>query len=137
MRVVLDTNILLSALITRGTPPDALYEAWRSGRFTLVSCTEQLDELRAITRRDRVRPLISATEAGRMVNDIRDLALMVDNAPPVDASPDPADNYLLAIAAAAGADLLVTGDKRDLLDLSKHAATAIVTARDAVDRLGA
>ena len=36
MRLILDTNVLIAALITRGTPPDALYEAWRDGRFTLV-----------------------------------------------------------------------------------------------------
>jgi uncharacterized protein len=34
MRVILDTNILIAALITRATPPDRLYEAWRDGRFT-------------------------------------------------------------------------------------------------------
>jgi len=37
MRLVLDTNILLSALMVRGTPPDRLYEDWRHGRFQLAS----------------------------------------------------------------------------------------------------
>jgi predicted nucleic acid-binding protein len=38
LRVVLDTNVLLAALLTRGPPPDKLYEAWREGRFQLASC---------------------------------------------------------------------------------------------------
>jgi hypothetical protein len=33
VHVVLDTNILIAALLTRGSPPDQLYEAWRDGRF--------------------------------------------------------------------------------------------------------
>lgn len=46
MRLVLDTNILLSALMVRGTPPDYLYNAWRQGRFELASTEVQLDELK-------------------------------------------------------------------------------------------
>lgn len=51
MRVVLDTNILLSALMVRGTPPDRLYEEWRHGRFELVSTDRQIEELRQVVRR--------------------------------------------------------------------------------------
>jgi len=51
MRVVLDTNILLSALITRGTPPDQLYEEWRHGRFDLAPAERQLEELNRVSRR--------------------------------------------------------------------------------------
>jgi len=46
MRVVLDTNILISALMTRDTPPDRLYEYWKEGRFQLASCERQLEEIR-------------------------------------------------------------------------------------------
>jgi predicted nucleic acid-binding protein len=47
MRVVLDTNILISALISSASSPAIIYNAWEDGEFTLLSCTEQLDELRA------------------------------------------------------------------------------------------
>lgn len=46
MLVVLDSNVLLSALISPHGIPDLLYRAWRSGRFELVTSTIQLDELR-------------------------------------------------------------------------------------------
>ena len=46
--------------------------------------------------------------AGRLVNDLRALAISVGNLPVVDVSPDPDDNYLLAIAAAGSADSPVT-----------------------------
>jgi predicted nucleic acid-binding protein len=47
MRVVLDTNILISALLIQVDHPAAIYRAWQEGAFALVSCAEQLDELRA------------------------------------------------------------------------------------------
>ncbi|MBI3696888.1 MAG: PIN domain-containing protein [Acidobacteria bacterium] len=46
MRIILDTNILISALIVPGGAPDYLYQCWRTGRFTLVTSKEQLDEFR-------------------------------------------------------------------------------------------
>ncbi len=44
MRVILDTNILVSALIARDGPPNNLYRAWQLGRFDLVSCEDQFEE---------------------------------------------------------------------------------------------
>ena len=66
-----------------------------------------------------------------MVNDLRRLATVVDNLPTVDIFPDPYDNFLLAMAQLANADILVTGDKRDLLALSRDQSTRILTARAA------
>ncbi len=61
--------------------------------------------------------------------------MMCDTLPEVFDSPDPKDNYLLAVAQVAQvarAELLVTGDKGHLLSLRKHRTTRIVTARQAV-----
>jgi len=136
MRLILDTNVLIAALITRGTPPDQLYEAWRDGRFTLITCELQLEEIRRVTRREAMRFRIHPAEAGRMVNDLRRLATVVDKLPVVDVSPDPYDNFLLAMAEVGRADLLVSGDRRDLLSLTNHQTTRIVTACSAIELLG-
>jgi putative PIN family toxin of toxin-antitoxin system len=135
LRVVLDTNVLLAALLTRGTTPDKLYEAWREGRFQLASCERQLEEINRVSRRPFFRERLAAGAVGRMVNDIRALALMCDPLPKVAASPDPEDDFLLATAQSAGAEFLVTGDKSGLLALKKHGATAILTAKALLDRL--
>jgi putative PIN family toxin of toxin-antitoxin system len=135
MRLVLDTNILLSALMVRGTPPDKLYEAWRHGRFQLASAEQQLEELKRVLRRPFFQDRLTASEIGRMVNDIRRLATMCDPLPDVSASPDPNDDFLLAIAQAADADYLITGDKSDLLALGSHGRTRIVSARAMVQFL--
>ncbi|EIJ33937.1 putative toxin-antitoxin system toxin component, PIN family [Thiothrix nivea] len=135
MIVVLDTNILLSALMVCGTPPDYLYEAWRQGRFDLASTERQLDELNRVSRYPFFQARLKPSEMGRMVNDIRRLALMFDPLPVVERSPDPDDDYLLATAQAASAHYLVTGDKSDLLALQNHAHTRIITARQMADLL--
>lgn len=85
-----------------------------------------------MTRRPGVQELIVAAEAGRMINDLRLLARMLGPLPHVDVSPDPLDNFLLAMAQAGDADLLVTGDKRGLLQLMQYGRTRIVTARTAL-----
>jgi len=129
VRVVLDTNILIAALLTRGTPPDKLYAAWRDGRFELASCERQLEEINRVSRRPFFKERFAPGLAGRMVNDIRALARLCDPLPRVTGSPDPDDDFLLATAQAARAGYLVTGDKSGLLSLKKHGITRILTAR--------
>ena len=53
MRVALDTNILVSALMIQTGNPAAIYRAWQQGQFTLLTCEEHLDELRATLRKPR------------------------------------------------------------------------------------
>jgi hypothetical protein len=108
---------------------------WRDRKFDLASCELQLDEVRAVSRREELRSRLTHSEVGTLVNLIRRLAIMVESLPEVSASPDPKDNYLLALAPAAKVDLLVTGDKSHLLALKKHGSTRIITARQAVQAL--
>ena len=128
MRVILDTNILLSGLISPAGIPARLIDAWLDRKFTLVSHALQLDELREVTRRDKIRALVRPFEAGRLVNQIAAIADMPERLPPVERSRDPRDDFLLALCEAGKVDWLVTGDKDDLLALVRHAETAIVTA---------
>lgn len=128
MRVILDTNILLSGIIAPAGTPASLIEAWLDRRFILVSHPIQLDELREVTRRPRMKALIKPAEAGRLVNQIRLVAEMPETLPPVARSPDPRDDFLLALCEAGQADWLVTGDKADLLALDRHRQTRIVIA---------
>ena len=130
MRVVLDTNTLVSALIAPAGNPASTYNAWEQGKFTLLTCTEQLDELRTTLQKPRVAELIKPYKAGRLVNQTKKLAEDVGQLPHLKRSPDPGDNFLLALAEAGNADYLVTGDKGGLLVLARHKSTRIITARD-------
>ena len=61
MRVVLDTNILVSALITKGTPPDQLYQARLREEIELVTSVAQIDEITDVLARPRLRRYVMAT----------------------------------------------------------------------------
>ena len=130
MRVVLDTNVLVSGLLVETSLPAQLIEYWRRGRFELLTAELQFDELKRVTRYPKIRERLNPSVAGRLINDLHDMASVVDPLPLVDVSPDPCDNYLLAIALAGHADHLVTGDKSDLLFLGKYERTRIQTVRD-------
>jgi uncharacterized protein len=130
VRLVIDTNILISALLTGSSLPAHLIALWREGRFDLLTSADQLDELMRVTRYPRIRERLAPQLAGRLINELRDIAVVVKNLPVVTVSPDPYDNYLLATAAAGSADFLVTGDKRDLLALKLYEGTRIITVRE-------
>ena len=73
-----------------------------------------------------------------IVNDLRRLALVVaPSRVPRVVPTDPDDDHVLAAALAGGADLIASGDKRDLLPLGSYQGIAIVSARAALDRLEA
>ena len=135
MRVILDTNVLLSALIRRDSVPGRVLEAWFDDRFVLITHELQLEELRVVTRRQQIRVLIRPSEAGRLVNQLRANAELATRLPRTRRSNDPADDFLLALSEAGCADHLVTGDKVGLLRLGNHNDTLILTARAFLDRL--
>jgi putative PIN family toxin of toxin-antitoxin system len=127
---VIDTNILISALLTSLSLPSHLITLWREGRFDLLTSTEQLDELMRVTRYPKIRERLAPALAGRLINELRDIAVMVKGLPEVTVCSDPQDNYLLATAKAGAADFLITGDKRHLLTLKLFERTRIMTVRE-------
>ncbi len=130
MRVVLDTNILVSALLVHLGRLAAIYRAWQEGYFALLICAEQIDELKATLHKPAIAARIKPYKAGRLVNELKDLAEIIGPLPRVRRSPDPTDDFLLAMSEAGKADYLVTGDKSGLLSLARHQGTRIVSARN-------
>lgn len=128
MRVVLDNNVLVSAAFSAGGIPRGVYSAWRSDRFQLVVSAALLAELPRVLAYPRIRARTqwSAAEDEEYLALLRLGCLEVapDTLPAI--SRDAADNHVLAAAAAAGADYIVTGD-RDLLVLEQFAGIPIVT----------
>lgn len=129
MRVILDTNVLLGALISPHGPPDAIYRAWRVGRFELVTSTAQLDEVRRVSRYPKLKTILPAHRIGTMVNNMQ-RAIVLGALPPLPDGMDlndPNDTFLLTMALASDADYLVTGDCRaGLLQRSIVGRTRIV-----------
>jgi|KBSSwiStaDraftv2_1062776.scaffolds.fasta_scaffold117654_1 putative PIN family toxin of toxin-antitoxin system len=136
MRVVIDTNVLISALLYDRSLPYQLVSLWRQGRFTLLTSEEQLNELRRVTRYPKIRSRLTPALAGRLINDLKAVADVFTALPQVLVCRDPWNNYLLAMIEVGNADVLITGDKADLLSLGGHAGAAIVTVREFLDQIG-
>ena len=127
MRVVLDTNVLFSALISPHGAPDAIYRAWRAARFEVVTSLVQLDELRRASRYPKFQAVLQPHRVGAMVNNLQ-RAIVLDRLTTDVEAGDPNDAFLLAMALAGDADYLVTGDRRaGLLQRGRFGRTRIVT----------
>lgn len=127
MRVVLDTNVLLSALISPYGPPDVIYRAWRAARFEVVTSTAQLDELRRASRYPKFKAVLQPHRVGTMVNNLQ-RAVVLEHLPTRIEADDPNDAFLLSMAVASEAEYLVTGDHRaGLLQRGSIGRTRIVT----------
>ena len=130
MRVVLDTNVLLSALISPHGAPDIIYQAWRAGRFELITSTAQLDELRRVSRYPKLRAILPPHRIGAMVNNMQRSVVLehLPNLPEGVELTDPDDAFLFTMALAGEADYLVTGDRRaGLLQRGSAGRARIVT----------
>jgi hypothetical protein len=135
VRLVLDTNILVSGLLSSKGPPGILVAAWLDVRFELVTSAEQIDELRRVLAYKRLQPYIGAEQARDFVESLEALADLATDLPKLSASPDPGDNLILATAVAGGANAVVSGDKADMLALGAVEGIPVITARAAVEML--
>jgi uncharacterized protein len=130
MRVVLDTNVLLSALLSPHGLSDTIYRAWQKNRFELVTSTTQIDELRRASRYVKFKDVLQPHRVGAMVNNMR-CAVMLDALQPLPDGielNDPNDSFLLSMAQTGEANYLVTGDHRaGLLQLGSISQTRIMT----------
>lgn len=135
IRAVLDTNVLISALIFGGPPEEIIQRAGRS--FELSLSERILDEAYSVLHYSRLqRYRIADAEIDAFLARLRGLAVVVPGAVEVAPfAPDPKDTPLLACALEAGADYLVTGDQR-LLNLARYHGTRILSVRDFVESLG-
>lgn len=114
MRVVLDTNTLVSGVISAGGPPRRLLDGARAQVFDMCSSTVLLAELLDVLSREKFASRLA--KAGLtpldIVGELRRMAHMVapDNVPRVIEN-DPDDDHVVACAVAAQADFIVSGDK--------------------------
>jgi putative PIN family toxin of toxin-antitoxin system len=134
VRAVLDANVLLSALLSRSGAPARVVSLWLAGEFELVVSELLLAELERALAYAKVRVRIPAEDAAQLLVLLRETAVVAtDPDAPPPRSPDPGDDYLLALAETQGA-VLVTGDQH-LLGLADR--FPIHTPRTFLDALQA
>ena len=137
MRLVIDTNLLVSGLMFGGLPRQLL-DAARAGEFELCTSEVLLAELLDVLDRSKFADRLA--QAGLspqiLVDDLRKLAVVVSpTTVPRVVPTDPDDDHVLAAALAGAAELIASGDQRDLLPLGSYAGIPIVTAREAMERI--
>ncbi len=131
MRIVLDTNVLMSSIFFTG-PPYQILQAWRDEKIRLVACLEILAEYREVATR------LSRTYKGVDILPLLDLiavrSRIVQVAPLADpVCSDPDDDIFIACALAANTRVTVSGD-RHLLAVSGFAGIQVIRPKPFVDR---
>ncbi len=137
MRLVLDTNTIVSGFLWKGQPHRLLNVAKTRRDITLYTSPKLLAELADVLSRNKLAAAVAATRRlpdalMRQYLDIAQVVTPATVAPVIPADPD--DDHVLACALVAKADLIVSGD-RHLLQLQRYQGIPIVTAGEAVRRI--
>ena len=128
IRAVLDANVFVSAAIQQG-PSYRIVNAWLDSRaFELLLSEAVLAEVEDVLTRPRLAKRIAGADARAYVHAIRVAAdLVADQASPPAFTRDPDDDYLVALARAHQADVIVSGDK-DLLTWTEQQPAVVTPA---------
>lgn len=136
MRVVVDTNTLISGLISRGGPPARVLRRWAEGAITVVVTSDLVAEYHEVLSRPAFAALGTEDERLALLGGL----LSLGNVEPVTATErvdavrrDPDDNRVLECALSGGASVIITGEE-DLLALGSFRGTAIVSPKEFLDR---
>lgn len=129
MRVVLDTNVIVSSFLSPSGTPARVVDAWRAGRYELLCSDFILGEYAAALSYGRVRRRhgLESDQVLAQIENFRHLAIVVNPADiPAVIDRDLTDDNIVACAVAGAADYIVSGD-RHLLDLRRHAGIRILS----------
>lgn len=129
MRVVLDTNVVISGLGSRSGPPGQVFQHWQRKSFELITSPQLVAEYRTALGYPKVRAFLRLPEPEieDALTGLGDADIVVDLSS-VDevVIADPDDDIVVATAVAGEADYIISGD-RHLLDLGEHAGISVIT----------
>jgi putative PIN family toxin of toxin-antitoxin system len=120
--VVLDTNVVISALLSSSGTPAQILAAWEDERFEVATSPALLDELERALGYERVRKYFKQPGAKitSLLKRFKSVGILVESQFELDIIPeDPDDNRVLECAVAANAVYIVSGDEH-LLGLKKY-----------------
>lgn len=134
MRVILDTNVVVSALVWGGTP-FKLLQAATDGDIDLYTSPVLMDELREVLAREHLasRLVQQCASVEAAIGLHGELAIKVSPVvTPRVVADDPDDDHVLAAAIAANVQLIVSGDKKHLLSIKSYQNIPILAPADAL-----
>jgi len=139
LRAILDTNVYVAGVLSAKGAPARLLHALADGAFDAIVCPRLLDELRGVLARPRIADRIEPDVAEGFVAWVERFASAVPDPDPIEpVSPDPSDDYLVALARESGAPFIVTGDAHLLgIGLREPAAVTPATFAKLIEALDA
>jgi putative PIN family toxin of toxin-antitoxin system len=132
MIIVLDTNVIISALLSPSGPPAEIINHWEADRFEVVTSPPLLSELERVLQYPRVQKHLSRSpdEIAAFTNRFRTVATVVEPQLSLEViKDDPADNRVLECALVGGAAYIVSGNDH-LLDLKDYREIVILNPRE-------
>ena len=137
IRAVLDTNVLVSGLMTEQSPPCWVLDAWLEGRYVLVTSFYLLEELIHVLSYPRIAKRLRLDEeelAGILALLLAKAELLPGHLHLPGVTRDPKDDAIVACASEGKVDYIVSGDQ-DLLILGDYEGIRTVTPRQFVEIL--
>jgi len=131
LKVVIDTNQFVSALISKQGLPAQLLDSWKQQRFVLVTSPEIIAEIQRVLEYPQIskKYKLSKSDVQSLLNLIEHEAVVIPKPPAVHIiKDDPDDDKFLACALAAQAEYIVSGDQH-LLSLGSYKSISIVTVK--------
>jgi uncharacterized protein len=136
-RLVVDTNIIVSGLITTATPPARILDAVHSQEIVLLVSDEVVVEYLRVLEYPHIRKYKKITD--EVIRDMTSFFIeeteRIEVLSMIKKSKDPDDDKFLSLAVEGEADFLITGDRADLLSLKEIECIPIISAREAVEKL--
>lgn len=128
-RVVIDANVLVSAIINKPfSVSQEIYQNFINKHFLLIVSPSILEEVEDVLNRDRVMKLHRHSNKAlqKIINEIADLNLVVHGRIEVEVVRDPDDDKIISAAVEGKADYIVSRDK-DLLDIKEYHGIKIIS----------
>lgn len=127
-RVILDTNVYISALLAPHAEKGQILDLWMSGAFILLYSSNQFFEIREVSTYPKLLPRLKIARVETLITQIKTLGVEVSaKTTQLEPSiPDRKDLYLLSMAINGQADYLVSSDKRHVLPLGNIGQTVVI-----------
>ena len=129
MIVVLDTNLIVSALLSPRGAPAKIVDLWKEGKFDVTVSDPLLDELERALGYERIKKYFRATDFNRgiFIKYLRETAILVKPQIRIGViADDPDDDRILECAVSSGSSYIISGDQH-LLDLKEHQGIQILS----------
>ncbi len=127
MRVILDTNILISYLIS--SKLTFIDDVLESNKVDLIFSNQLIEEFKNVAKRKHFQKYFESPKLEQLISHLYAFGILIDPSSTINICRDPDDNFLLELAFDGDADYLITGDK-DLLVIESIKHCKIINLRD-------